>query len=180
MPIVTEAEFMKLPETKLRTELIEGEVVVSPSPTNVHQFIVLEVAVALRQWAAREVFAGGNYSVAIAPLDVKFRTNRVLQPDVMVFSPGLKRNVEMPIEQVPLVCIEVMSSSRMKDLVTNRAIYSDAGVAEYWVVDPEQKNASRYTLPMAVGHIFGGAMKSLALPGFALQLGPLFGEDEEG
>ena len=176
MPIVTQAEFMQLPESLRRTELIEGEVVVSPSPTRFHQRLVSDVSGELKRWAIR---AAGSYSVEISPLDVKFGAN-ILQPDVMVFSPGLTDDVEMPIRQVPLVCVEVVSSSRAKDFATNRLIYAIAGVQEYWVVDPEYKQVSRFGTDtraagiVAAGTVFAGTFDSVVLGGFSLDLSQLF------
>src|SRR5690242_7636683 len=48
---VTEAEFLGLPESVERIELIDGEVIVSPSPQFWHQEVLGRLVFALRQWA---------------------------------------------------------------------------------------------------------------------------------
>ncbi len=71
---MTANEFLTLPETNLPTELINGEVIMSPSPEVYHQDVVLEVALLLRQRVP-------NGKVHIAPLDVHLDDNNVVQPD---------------------------------------------------------------------------------------------------
>ena len=128
---MTEAEFLTLPETQERVELIDGEVVVAPSPSFWHQDVLLRLAVVLRQWSAA---ASAPFEVCLAPLDVRFGPDRILQPDLFVLQGHLPRAHTGPIERVPIVCVEVLSSNRSYDRITKRFIYAQAGVAEYWIV----------------------------------------------
>jgi Uma2 family endonuclease len=50
--MVSEQEFLSLPETMERIELLDGEVIVSPSPTPWHQELLRRLVVALSAWAA--------------------------------------------------------------------------------------------------------------------------------
>lgn len=50
--LVSEQEFLSLPETTDKVELLDGEVVVSPTPSYWHQEILQRLVFALRQWAA--------------------------------------------------------------------------------------------------------------------------------
>ena len=79
--LVTEPEFLALPETNDKIELVDGEVIVSPSPSYWHQELLARVVTALRTWAARQPMP---VTVGQAPLDVRFAPNRILQPDAFV------------------------------------------------------------------------------------------------
>lgn len=132
-PTVSEAEFRRLPETTDKVELLDGEVVVSPSPTYWHQEIVGRLIVALRLWAVTQRRA---VTVGHAPLDVRFAPGVILQPDVFVLFGRISARQRGPLERVPDLCIEVLSDDRVHDRVTKRLIYASAGVKEYWVVEP--------------------------------------------
>src|SRR5205814_9343870 len=128
---VSEAEFLSLPESLERVELIDGEVIVSPSPTFWHQEVLRRLVLALGRWADGRA----DVTIAQAPLDVRFAPDRILQPDAMVFLTRIVREQAGPIDRVPEICVEVLSSNRAYDRVTKRFIYAAAGVAEYWIVD---------------------------------------------
>lgn len=55
---VSEEDFLALPETLDRVELIDGAVLVSPSPTARHQRAVVELVFALRAWCGKHPPAG--------------------------------------------------------------------------------------------------------------------------
>ncbi len=132
-PLVSEQEFLRLPESTAKIELIDGEVVVSPSPSYWHQEIVGRIVTALRAWARKR---REPVTVGQAPLDVRFAPGRILQPDVFVLFARVPRSHHGPIDAVPQLCVEVLSSERVHDRVTKRLLYAAAGVAEYWVVEP--------------------------------------------
>ena len=169
--LVSEEEFLQLPESNERIELIDGEVFVSPSSSFEHQTILLRIVEALRAWAKAHK---PDATVAISPLDVRFRSGRILQPDAMVFFEALPRKVAMPIDRIPELTVEVLSSSnRRHDQVVKRAIYRESGVREYWLVDPDELTLevdSFDDAPM----VFYGRFVSRALAGFELELSELF------
>ena len=132
-PLVSEAEYLQLPETTQTTELVDGELILAPNPSFWHQEVLGRLMTALRTWVATGT---RQVTVAQAPLDVRFGPGRILQPDGMVFLTPLAPNVEMPIARVPELCIEVLSSNRAYDRLTKRYLYAEAGVTEYWLVDP--------------------------------------------
>jgi len=79
--LVNEEEFLSLPDSLDRTELLDGEVIRAPSPTFRHQEFVVRIVFALREWThaqARPVTVGQS------PLDERFAPRRILQPDAFV------------------------------------------------------------------------------------------------
>jgi Uma2 family endonuclease len=111
-------------------ELIEGQILMVPSPDLRHQDCVGNLFVALRAAAPRDL------NVVLSPFDFVPEPTMVLQPDVLVIRRGTddaKRTVKPPV-----LAIEVLSpSSRTTDRVTKRELYARFGVAHYWIVDPE-------------------------------------------
>jgi Uma2 family endonuclease len=171
---VSEAEFLRLPQSLTKTELLDGEVIVSPSPTTIwHQEILGRIITALRNWAAAR---GPGVTVAHAPLDVRFAADRILQPDAMVFLDRLDLQGQGPVDRVPEICVEVLSSDRAHDRITKRFVYGAAGVTEYWIVEPAGL-IERWDGPgLARAELINDRLTSPPLPGFVLDLPALFAE----
>ncbi|HVO44310.1 MAG TPA: Uma2 family endonuclease [Aggregatilineales bacterium] len=86
---ITARQFFELPETNTPVQLLEGQVVISPSPTLEHQTIVGNVFL-LRRQAAKE--RGGK--AFVAPLDVFLDEENVPQPDVLWLAPDSRCTVQ--------------------------------------------------------------------------------------
>src|SRR5688500_11006177 len=77
--LVSEAEFLALPESMDKVELLDGEVVAPPAPSFGHQETQGRLIQALRNWAQAQP---GPVVVGNAPFDIHFGPGRILQPDV--------------------------------------------------------------------------------------------------
>lgn len=111
-------------------ELIEGQILMSPSPDMRHQDCVGNLFLALRAAAPADL------KVMVAPFDFAPEPGTVLQPDVLV----IRRGTAEPQRTVapPALAVEVLSpSSRTTDRVTKRELYARFGVEHYWIVDPD-------------------------------------------
>jgi Uma2 family endonuclease len=118
-----------------RCELIYGRFYVSPSPSVVHQMVVFLLAQKLQQ-LARKVKAW----VFVAPLDVNLFDHSVTQPDVLYISPANRRIIEERIEGAPDLIVEVLSpGTARRDRGDKLRLYAEAGVREYWVFDPRER-----------------------------------------
>jgi Uma2 family endonuclease len=169
--LVSEAEFLSLPESLERIELIDGEVVVAPSPIFWHQEVLRRLVLALGKWADNKA----DVTVAQAPLDVRFAPNRILQPDAMVFLTRIEPSQAGPIDRIPEICIEVLSMNRVYDRVTKRFLYGAAGVAEYWIVDPAGF-VERRSGPGLVDEDRPEQLTSPLLPEFSLDVAKLLAD----
>lgn len=168
--LVTEAEYLSLPETMERMELIDGEVVIQPHSSFLHQELLGRVLLALGNWA--DGYAG-PITIGLSPLDVKFAPNRILQPDAFVVLARLPFDQSMPITRVPELCIEVLPTDRVYDRVTKRLLYAAAGVAEYWIV--ERGLIERWIEPgLAHAEEVRAVLRTPLLPGFELDIERLF------
>jgi Uma2 family endonuclease len=130
---MTAAEFFELPESNSPIELLNGELVVSPTPIPVHQDAVGNTYTLLKQIA--KTVGGKAY---VAPLEIYFDDDNVPQPDVMWIAPANLHIIgEKRLESAPDLIVEVLSPSTAKnDKESKFRLYERYGVREYWVVDP--------------------------------------------
>lgn len=125
---LTAEMFRALPESNQIIEHIDGVVIVSPSPTILHQRLVLRTYDLLRQVApSGEVFT--------APLDIYLGEDTV-QPDVFWVAEGSSCH---PTDNdrfagPPELVIEVLSSNEGRDRVIKFDLYEQHGVQEYWLL----------------------------------------------
>ena len=128
-----------LPNNGLRYELLDGTLIVSPSPTPRHQRAVLELAVLLRDGcpADQEVF--------VAPLDWQPDGRTSLEPDLMVVQRDLigDKNIQQP----PTLVVEVLSPGTARiDRMIKFSRYAEGGIGQYWIVDPAVPSVEVYDL----------------------------------
>ena len=132
--LVSYADLQQMPDDGRQYELYDGEVRVVPSPTNRHQFVLLNLVAALMEYARQN---GGR--LLFAPSDVVFTQYDVVQPDVLYFSEARRQLVELdaPTSAAPDLTVEVVSpGTSTHDRVRKQATYARFGVREYWIVDP--------------------------------------------
>lgn len=169
--LVTEAEFLALPMSMQRTELLDGEVIVAPSPSTRHQLTCRRLTMALASWADNQptpCFVGQS------PLDVRFGPSRILQPDVFVILGAVDPDLEGPVQRVPELCVEIVSENRVYDRITKRLIYAAAGVQEYWTVEPYGL-IERWTGDgLAIMEEIRDRLTTPLLPGLVLDVAALF------
>jgi len=174
---MTADEYLAMPYDGKLYQLIEGELVMSPSPNFWHQEFLVRLVVALRNFT--ETKKSGL--IIMSPLDVRLDQANVYQPDFAFISNARKSIIQNSgIVGAPDLCAEVLSTSnRQYDLTVKRAIYARSGVLEYWIVDPDAKTVSVYRLqddatqPFAV-FTEAVTLVSPLLPGFELSVGALF------
>ncbi|MGF1645761.1 MAG: Uma2 family endonuclease [Kineosporiaceae bacterium] len=118
------------PDDGQRYELLDGVVVVSPSPLLPHQGLLGDLYVLLR------AACPPTMRVYLAPLDVRLSDRTVAQPDLLVVRAEDARGRKLA--GVPLLTVELLSdSTRGHDLLLKRARYEAAGVPSYWIFEPE-------------------------------------------
>ena len=132
----------QLPED-VRTELIFGVIFDMASPRLIHQTIVGGLFYSLYSQAAS---CGKDCTVFTAPADVYlYGDNKtVVQPDVFIAC-GLPLSLTKGGHYLgaPAFAAEVLSpSTRRKDLFLKSFAYGNAGVKEYWIVDPKRKEVT--------------------------------------
>lgn len=130
-------DYYALPDER-RVELIDGVIYDMSAPTLLHQLIGGEVYTAIRKYIDEK---GGNCLPFYAPVDVRLDCDdkTMVQPDVLILCDDAKKTKRY-IMGAPDFCLEVISeSTRRKDYIKKLQKYTDAGVKEYWIIDPFQK-----------------------------------------
>lgn len=156
-------------------ELVDGSIEVPEMPTKTHQQIVHALLSILLAFL-RENQAG---DAVAAPYRVRLRGNTFREPDIVVYTTAhLDRFGERYGEGADLV-VEVISddaASRTRDYEDKRRDYEEAGIPEYWIVDPTAQkilvlglDGPAYRVVSEVG--LGAEAVSQVLGGFRVSVG---------
>lgn len=140
--IYTIEDIYNLPEGE-RAELIDGQIYYMAPPSPKHQEIVGELFATIRNYIKQK---GGSCKPYISPFAVYLdkRSNTYVEPDISVIC-NPDKLTDKGCEGAPDWIIEVVSpSSRKMDYSTKNTLYSDAGVREYWIVDPLKERTTIY------------------------------------
>jgi Uma2 family endonuclease len=174
----TESEYLALQKRSRRlVELSDGQIEVLSMPSPFHQRIVrylfrlLEACVAVI----------GSGEVFFAPLPIRLWPGKFRDPDIAFLKPGRVSDPHHQPQGADLV-VEVVSDEeedRQRDFDTKRQEYAQAGVAEYWIVDPKTETIIVLTLDGAVYRLhgefpLGTTATSVLLPTFAVDVTAVF------
>lgn len=131
-------ELHSLPDDGNKYELIRGELFVSPAPTDEHETILARLSRILDPYVA----ANGLGYVYHPRSILRFEGSEA-EPDLMVRQPHPRRKGKWDDAPKPILIVEVHSPyTRRRDREHKRAYYADAGVAEYWMIDPEAETVT--------------------------------------
>lgn len=113
--------------SEVRGEYVDGELVVSPSPTLTHQRICRRLANAIESVlpVGYQVAEGWGWKLDGQPDE--------FVPDVIVFA---ESQDEVRLTGNPELVVEVLSTDRSRDTIRKFAKYAQLGVERYWIIDP--------------------------------------------
>jgi len=140
---MTREEFMALPETTTPHELINGELIVSPTPKDPHQGVIISMLRVLLRLVSTGTFR-------VAPMEVHFDDGNIVEPDIFWVS-GSDSKCKLGEDGywygAPDLMIEVLSpSTEARDRREKFNLYQQHGVREYWLVHPEALFIEVFTL----------------------------------
>lgn len=141
----TYQDLQKLPEWPEGPliELIAGELYLVPSPIPLHQDITRNLIIILSNYLKNKDI-GKIYN---APVDVKLSDEDVVIPDLLYISKENNLIIkEKFIEGTPNLVIEILSSNKTRDLIEKYELYQKYKVKEYWVINPQEKTITIFSL----------------------------------
>jgi Uma2 family endonuclease len=126
----------------VRYELIDGELLVSPSPNHPHQRCVVALLVLLYTYCKRHRIGWALTS----PADIALERESILQPDIFVVpwrTPVAKRGWSDVVRL--RLAVNVLSPSTARgDRTVKRRFLQRHGVPEYWIVDNDARVVERW------------------------------------
>jgi len=174
-------DYKSLPksETK-RYELLGGELVVVPSPTEYHQRISMNLEFILQQFV-RERNLGRVYHAQLDVVLGEGNEREVVQPDIFFVSKEREKIIaEEEIRGAPDLVIEITSpATEDRDRHYKKTLYARHGVKEYWIVDPEARKVEVFALGekgfgLAKAYEAGEVLRSTLLEGLEVDLNEVF------
>lgn len=175
----TYEDYRRLPDDGWRYEVVRGELHMAPAPSAKHQATVRNLAF-LFMLHLRESRAGRIY---FSPIDVLLPRGlgSPVQPDLIFISEEQRAVVrEQSIEGAPDLIAEVLSPSNwLDDRRIKFEAYAEAGVREYWLLDPREETVEVYALHGGSYELLdrfasGAEIRSEVLPGFTPAVDEIF------
>jgi Uma2 family endonuclease len=172
----TEAQYLRLSDqTNHLIEFTDGVIEVLPMPTDNHQVILLFLYDLFKAFI--QVLGG---KVLVAPLRVQIRPGKYREPDILLI-----RDANDPRRQNAFwlgadLVVEIVSSDRPeRDIVEKPLDYAEAGIPEYWIVNPLEATVTVLELQddaYSRQTVFrrGQMATSMVLPGFAVRVDEVF------
>ena len=173
---LTYADYLKTADNE-RYELLDGKLVTSPSPGEMHQYSLGRLFLRL----ATIVYERNLGRVYCSPFDVVLSETDVVRPDLLFVS-GTRAGIITAdnVQGAPDLVIEILSPvTAERDGTTKLDLYARHGVREYWIVDPDARTVMllwRGRGRFDVVGIYGAeqSLRSPTLRGFSIPLQEIF------
>lgn len=174
----TYADWARLPEDGWRYEVLNGELQMAPPPNIMHQFASMSLSARMATYAESQ---GLGY-VAAAPTGVQLPDQPIpVQPDILFVRQG-RKGILGPqyVEGAPDLIVEILSPSNWSyDRKEKFQLYQEAGVPEYWIVDPRTRTVEIFSYEedeyVLLGKwSVGDTVASRVLPGFQVTVASIF------
>ncbi len=178
-PLLTVADLDACPDDSNRYELIEGELFVSRAPGIPHQLILNNLQMALGAYLKENPIG-----LVVPGAGAVFSDYDAVIPDLVFVRNERWSEVvtEIRFTGAPDLVIEILSpgkENRDRDLLVKRQLYAKYGVAEYWIVDSENRLVQVYRLQEqrlenVATRRNGEEISTPLLPGFQLSVSTIF------
>ncbi len=132
-----------LPEGTL-CQLINDKLIMSPAPIDLHQIVIGEIFIEISLYLRSNKIG----EVRIAPYDVHFSKENILQPDILfIKKENLNKIKSRGLFGSPDLVIEILSPATSHlDFGEKKLVYEKYGVQEYFIVEPNSKSVTSFIL----------------------------------
>jgi Uma2 family endonuclease len=139
----SEDDYLHLPGRRL-IEFVDGKIEVLEMPSERHQRIIIFLLGLLTGF----VNPRGLGFVIVSPFKVKLRSGKFREPDLMfLFAENYHKRHEQFWDGADLVVEVVSPDDPERDIIQKRIEYAQAGIGEYWLVNPLNESITVFTLP---------------------------------
>lgn len=172
----TETAYFELPDTNRIVELSEGELTVMPPPSFTHQRVLDNLYSLLKAFVQEHALG----VTAFAPLAVRLWPGKIREPDILFYAEQHLERIGVLVSGPPDLAVEILSpGTRQVDRQEKFFEYAQAGIGEYWIVDPEAKTIEVYALVEGAYELHdrgrpGAQAASRLLSGFAVNVADVF------
>ena len=139
-------DYARLPDDGKRYEVIRGELYMSAAPRPIHQRVITRLSFFLEGYVEEHNLG----TVFVAPIDVILpeKLGDPVQPDIVVIRrENLPIVGELNIQGASDLVMEVLSPSNpAHDRSLKYELYAEAGVPEYWIIDPHERRVEVFVL----------------------------------
>jgi Uma2 family endonuclease len=171
----TYEEYYRLDDDR-RYEIIDGKLLMAPSPDAWHQDWLGDLYTLIRRFVKERQLG----RVFVAPFDVVLNAENTVQPDIIfVAAANLSIIQRRAIFGSPDLLVELISpSSVRRDRYEKRDLYARCGVKEYWIGDPANQALEVFALKNGAYELHcsaevKGKITSLVLSGLEFDLGDI-------
>ena len=141
----TEEDYYSLPED-VRAELIDGQLYYMSAPSRIHQEILSFLHVRIANYINSRKGSCKVYPAPFAVKPIEYDDKTIVEPDISVICDKNKLT-DRGCTGAPDWIIEIISPiNSSHDYIRKLNLYADAGVREYWIVDPRSKKIFVYHL----------------------------------
>lgn len=170
-------EFYDLVHEDTKAEFINGEIIFHSPVKGSHWKVTTKLASRL------SVIVEDNNLGVVGVEKVMIRcTRNDYEPDVVFFDAKLSADFkpDQLLFPPPTIAVEVLShSTRQRDYGIKFNDYAAHGIAEYWIIDPDELFIEQYTnqngeYQLHQKLVAEGTLKTPLIPGFKLDVGGLF------
>jgi Uma2 family endonuclease len=172
----SEASYLDLTSSCNRLiELTDGRLEFLPMPTKLHQRVVRFIFGLLADY----VEEAGLGEVFFSPIRLRIRTEKFREADIVYVSAVSEDNEQSYCSRADLVMEIVSDDGRDRDLIDKRHDYAEAGIGEYWIVDPREELITVLTLREGAYSVQGEYRRgqqamSAMLAGFGVEVAAVF------
>ncbi len=171
--------FYEWMDEDMKTEFINGEIVVHSPALHKHNSVVMFLGTLLNAFVSDRNI--GHVVVEKALVEL---TCNSYEPDICYFGPAKASLIlpELLYYPAPDFVVEVLSKSTQKnDRETKFEDYAAHGVTEYWIIDPTRQTIEPFTIdadteayaPLGVFRV-GQSVSSVVLAGFTIPVKAIF------
>ena len=172
-------EFLAMGETDGKWELDDGVLYIMASGTPDHQFLMAEFIRHIGDHLDGFTEPPAHFYHEMTTI-LSRELQRAPEPDLVIILSERRDIVgRSRVEGAPDIVVEILSTDRNRDLVRKRQIYAEAGVLEYWPIDPRNDTVTQLELrdgayvERAVLDV-GDVLTTALLPGLAIPLAGIF------